>query len=312
MIVNPIIPIWLMAVISVAFLLVWRKGWAAFIRQLLLVILIFVINLRPMIKVENIQQKTLNMDVLFVIDNTISMFAEDMDHDARRMDVVKEDCEYIMDQLPGARYSVISFCNEAQRLTPYTTDREMVMLAIESLNATSKYYAQGTELGVVPDTIKDAIDGDGENAHIVFFISDGESNAKRDNPNFEALRKYIDSGAVLGYGTKQGGPMQVYSYYDSDDTEYLYYYDDDNNYRKAISKIDERSLKDIATAMGLTYVHMEDQNDIDAVLGEISSMRYEFIADGETTEGYADIYFYFLIPLVVILGVDCICIKRKL
>ena len=312
MIVNPIIPIWLMAVISVCFLLLWRKSIGAFIRQLLIVILIFVINLRPMMKVENLQEKTLDMDVLFVIDNTISMLAEDMPDDQRRIDVVKEDCDYIMDKLPGARYSVISFCNDAQRLTPYTTDKEMIELAIGSLNATSKYYAQGTSLSVVPDTILDAVDDDGENAHIVFFISDGESNTRRDDPDFESLRKYIDAGAVMGYGTKHGGPMRVYAFYGDEEWEYLHYYDDNFNYKEAISKIDEESLENIAESMGLTYVHMEDQRDIDDVINEILMMQHEFIADGDETEGYADIYFWFLIPLIAILAIDCICIKRKL
>ena len=49
-----------------------------------------------------------NVDVLFVIDNTISMLAEDYDGDGRRMDAVKEDCKYIMEQFPGASFSVVT------------------------------------------------------------------------------------------------------------------------------------------------------------------------------------------------------------
>lgn len=49
MIINPIIPIWLMAIICIALAIFKRKGKFAYIRQIIMIILLFMINLRMMI-----------------------------------------------------------------------------------------------------------------------------------------------------------------------------------------------------------------------------------------------------------------------
>ena len=109
MIINPIIPIWLMAVICVGIILLKRKGIWPFIRQILIAILLFVINLRIMVpgSVEHVQKQEMNAYVLFVVDDTISMLANDYDDGRTRLEGVREDCSYIMDKLPGARFAVI-------------------------------------------------------------------------------------------------------------------------------------------------------------------------------------------------------------
>ena len=45
---EPIIPIWLMAIICVVLLVIKRKGIIPYIRQIIMVLLLFAINLRPM------------------------------------------------------------------------------------------------------------------------------------------------------------------------------------------------------------------------------------------------------------------------
>ena len=81
--INPIIPIWVMAVISVVLLLLKRKGVAAYIRQIVIVALVFLINLRIAIPDGTVTKRNQTMEarVIFVVDNTISMLARDYDGD---------------------------------------------------------------------------------------------------------------------------------------------------------------------------------------------------------------------------------------
>ena len=87
---NPIIPIWLMAIICIGMLVMKRKGVWNFIRQILIVSLLFTLNLRIMVFSHEVEKLELNVDVLFVIDDSMSMLAEDFDGDGRRIDAVKE------------------------------------------------------------------------------------------------------------------------------------------------------------------------------------------------------------------------------
>lgn len=314
MIINPIIPVWLMGIICVILLLLKRKGMKNYIRQILVVVLLFVINLRIMVANGEATTVMTNVDVLFVVDNTISMLAEDYEDETRRIDAVKVDCNYIMEQMPGASFSVVSFANSVQTLIPYTVDYNNVMQALNTLNGQGSLYAMGTSLNDVLDAMEEMLDNDKDNYKIVFFISDGEITNEEKLKSYPELKNYIDAGAVLGYGTREGGPMKTVAFTgDEEEPEYLYYYEGLDE-KKAISKMDEENLKKIASDFGVSYVHMTEQSQIDDILERIQEeIKYSNQENTEqSTDGYSDIYYWFVIPLVLLLVIDFIYYKRKI
>lgn len=313
MIINPIIPIWAMAILCVFFLFLKRKGKVNYIRQILIVILLFVINMRIMVRGDDVPTVLPKVDVLFVVDNTISMLAEDYNGDGRRMDAVKNDCKYIMEQFPGASFSVVTFEDSVQTLVPYTVDANMAVETIGLLHGQTKYHAQGTSLNEVMGAMEQVLDDDRKNYKILFFISDGEVVNSEELKSYKGLEQYVDAGAVLGYGTEKGGPMKTVEYLD-EEPEYLYYYDDQYNEKLAISKIDEGNLKNIASDFGIDYVHMTDQSEIGSTIKDLQAKvdNLEITEDMESKEGYVDIYYLFVIPLVLLLLWDFIYYKRKI
>ena len=315
MIINPIIPIWVMAIICIFFLFLRRKGKVNTIRKFLIIILLFVINMRIMVRDGNVPTVMPKVDVLFVVDNTISMLAEDYNGDGRRIDAVKADCEYITEQIPGASFSVISFGDSVQRMIPYTVDANMTVETIGLLHGQPKYHAQGTSLNEVMGKMEQMLADERENYKILFFISDGEVVNSEDLKSYQGLDKYVDGGAVLGYGTEAGGPMKTVEYFeDEEDAEYLYYYDDNYDEKLAISKIDEGNLKSIASDFGIGYVHMTNQTEINSTIKDLQAKvsNLEITEDMESKEGYADIYYLFVIPLVLLLIWDFIYYKKKI
>lgn len=314
MILNPIIPIWLMGILCVILLLLKRKGIFSYIRQILVVVLLFAINLRIMVPNGEMTTMKTNVNVLFVIDNTISMLAEDYDGNTPRMDAVKKDCAYIMEQLPGASFSVVSFGNTVKTLMPYTIDTNNAKQAVESLHGQSSLHAQGTSLNDVLESLETSLEKDFEHFQVVFFISDGEITQEENLKSFSGLNKLIETGAVLGYGTDEGGAMRVPSYVgDEEEPEELYYYDDNFERRTALSKIDESNLKSIASDMGVSYIHMTSQSKIDDTLADVKhQMQYASTTEEMiVTEGYADTFFYLLPPLILLLAFDFIYYKRR-
>ena len=315
MIINPIIPVWLMGVLCIFFLFLKRKGTFHYIRQILIVLLLFIINLRIMVGTGETATVSANVDVLFVIDNTISMLAEDYNGDDRRIDAVKEDCRYIMEQLPGASFSVVSFGNSVRTMMPYTIDQNNALQAIRSLNGQATLYATGTSLNDVLDSLEDTLDNERDNYQIVFFISDGEITNEEELKSFSNLSDYIDGGAVLGYGTTDGGYMKVVSFTGSDDEpEYLYYYNEDYDEIKGVSKIDEDNLESIASDLDIPYVHMTKQAKIDSEISRIRNQIQSSSQDSEmnSLDNYTDIYYFFVIPLALLLIFDYIYYKRKI
>ncbi|MBQ9233757.1 MAG: VWA domain-containing protein [Lachnospiraceae bacterium] len=310
--INPIIPIWIMLLICIVFLFLGKKGKFNYIRQIIVILLLFVINLRPMLEDDNVPTVNQNVDVLFVVDDTISMLAEDYNGNGRRIDAVKEDCRYIAENIPTANFSVISIGNYTDKVIPYTSDINLFYQVIDSLSGQTRIYANGTSFNEAIEVMKKDLDNDRDNYQIVFFISDGEITSDEKLKSYSDLKDYIDDGAVLGYGTASGGPMKTVSYAgDDSEPEYLYYYDKHYNRIQAISKIDEVNLNKIATDMGVGYVHMTKQSDIDNKLDEIKK-NVEDLEYGKTgKKGYRDIYYFFVIPLCVLLIFDFIYYRRK-
>ena len=77
--IHPIIPIWILTPIFLllCFFLLKKRQLKGNIKTILILVLLFLINLRFQIRSDSLSPTTNNLDVLFVIDTTISMNAED-------------------------------------------------------------------------------------------------------------------------------------------------------------------------------------------------------------------------------------------
>ena len=316
---NPIIPIWLMTILCILMLAMKRKGIWNYIRQILIVGLIFTLNLRIMVPSGEVEKKEMNLDVLFVIDNSMSMLAEDYDGNGRRLDAVKSDCEYILDKLEGARFSVIEFGNVAYRLTPFTSDKDIIMTSIKSMEGQTQYYANGTTLNtpfiLMKDTLERAEEQDPDRLRLVYFFSDGENTSKTQKlGSFKSAEPYIYSGAVLGYGTEKGGKMKVHSYEgDYGEPFYMQTRDSKGKLVDAISYYDEKNLKLIASDLELFYYHMTKPSMIHDVIAENTDYITKVAdTDYNKVQGYAETYYWFAIPLVVLLIYDLVYYKWRL
>ena len=313
---HPIIPIWLMVIICVALLAIKRKGVVPYIRQILMVLLLFAINLRPMYissEVKVLRQK-LNCYCIIVVDDTLSMMAEDYNGDdgkVTRMDGAKADIDYITKNLTGAKFCIIDFNNDVNLLTPFTDDPAYVRAVVDAMYPLVDYHATGTNISVCKELLGTMINdakmlNDGH--VVVFFLSDGENTDDHKLVSFADVAEGIEGGAVMGYGTTKGGQMH---YYDELHDETVLVEDKRSYpYKPAVSSIDERNLKDIASDLGLNYIHMQDSEDIDVTLENIMQLLDK--QQEETTEyGYADTYYWFVIPLAALVAYEFISVKRR-
>jgi len=301
--IDPILPIWVMAVFCLLTLCMKRRGLFPFLRQLVLVAFLFVINLRISIPSTSVSSASMKMDVsvLFLIDNTISMQAVDYKENTSRLTGVKEDCSYIIDTLYGAEFSVISFDNTAKLLCPSTSDTEFAKNTISSISPMDEMYARGSSMNVCKELFTDVLKrlAKRDKPVAVFFISDGEITNEDTLSSFSDVASYIDYGAVLGYGTKEGGKMYVN---DSDsDTPTILQDETEYPYQDAISKLDETNLQQLAKDMKLSYINMTSQEHIEDTLEKIQQNVSASIEDSKETSGYQEIYYWFLIPVMGLL-----------
>ncbi len=297
----PIIPIWVMTIIclvlSIISLKQKKKNWLT----LGIIILLFFINLRIMIPTPSTKSLTNNLDVLFVIDTTISMNAEDYNGKNTRLSGVKKDCKYIINKLDGAKFSIITFHNYSKIITPFTQDTNITIETIDMLTPIEELYAKGSSLNTPIKNIISSLQSSqkkNDRLQIIFFFSDGEITDNSSLSSYQEVAKYVTNGAILGYGSKKGGHMKVTDKY-TNTKEYIL---DNSSYpnKLAVSKLDENNLKKIAKDINLNYIHMENQNKINKKLKEIESLIQTKI---ETTDlnSYEDTYYLLALPLLILL-----------
>lgn len=308
MIINPIIPVWVMLFFIPIFWVCISHEKVKRIRQIIIIVLIFLINLRIMVKTEDAEVISNDLDVLFVVDSTISMAAEDYNGDNTRLSAVKEDIKHIIEELEGAKFSIVSFDNSSKVLMPYTRDKDILYETIDVLQVSTYMFARGTTLNTAIDGMETQLESSSKNeerARIVFFISDGEitTNDTVDTSLFSAMSTYISDGAVLGYGTEDGGYMYVRT---SNSSSYQYV---EYEGKKALSTIDEDNLKLVADNLGIDYVNMSEHSNIDSKLQDIKDgVTYEF--DVVDKSSYQDTYYIFVVPLLGLLIYEFINFRR--
>lgn len=270
-------------------------------------------------------KKKSNLNVLFVVDNTISMLANDVG-EGTRLDKVKSDITDIVNELEGAQFSIISFNNDASLIAPFSQDTSHVINAINSLYPVERFYATGSSLDrpkELMDTMLSEIKSDKSQKTAVFYISDGEITAEGAVlSSFSSLAQYIDGGAVLGYGTKEGGTMRRLDEYEEAGYEEIMDYDI-YPAEPAVSKLDEKNLKQIASDLGIEYMNMTDSKAVisdarlSASLAKLKSqvkVKEEKSETGKTEEYIeppAYYGFFALVPFVLLVAGNAVYIIKK-
>ena len=315
MVTNPVVPVAaalpILAVILAAFIYIAvrrkdRLGRKIFdiVRVAAVIVLIFIINLRPMTKDFNTDVETKNVDVLFVVDTTISMWAQDYDGKDPRMEGVIDTASRIMDQLKGSSFALVRFDNRSRILAPFTQDKRSVKDAFDTIKAPDIWYASGTSLNTPYDDMQVLLDSSNQKEDkttIVFFISDGEITDDSALGSFTELAPLVDGGAVLGFGTESGGRMSD-SY-----GGYVYDYE---NYGDAVSRIDEANLRSIAGDLKIDYVHVTSPERIDGIVRSIKASSTTSRGTGRAVL-YNDTYYYYAAALLALLALEGYMLIRK-
>lgn len=232
-----------------------RLMWAV---RVLLVAACALLAFRPGVPGGEAKTVATNVDVVIALDNTTSMLAEDWsggeaDEPGRRIDGVRQDVRALIEAYPGARFSLIAFDNSAQVRLPLTTDTSALVGSLDVMAPPPTDRSSGSSIGVaapvLQETLENAAEAEGR-ARLVFYLGDGEQTAEAEPESFEGSADLIDGGAVLGYGTEEGGRMKAVASPGTERDEYL---TDPATGEPALSRVDEAALGTIADQLGVGF-----------------------------------------------------------
>ncbi|WP_309127216.1 VWA domain-containing protein [Microbacterium sp.] len=268
--------------------------------RLLMLLVVFVMLLRPGIPGGTSQTLATDTDVVIVVDTTASIVAEDWEGDRPRLDGVRADVQAIVDEYPGARFALISFDASAQLRLPLTTDATALMSSLDVMRPEVTDQSRGSSIGIanrmLADTLSAAAKAAPDRSRMVFYLGDGEQTASHDPESFASSARYVDSGSVLGYGTAEGGPMKKTTGRGGEAGEYIEYQGE-----PAMSVIDEDNLRVISEELGIEYQSRSADAAIE--LPEAPTSTTDYSASGEVGT-VIELYWIAALLLVVLVGVE--------
>ncbi|MFE4079343.1 VWA domain-containing protein [Paenarthrobacter sp. YIM B13468] len=217
------------------------------------VVLLVLAALRPGWPGSEARTAVADVDVFFVVDTSTSMAAEDYNGTGTRLSGATSDVMAIAKELAGARFSLITFDNKATVRMPLSQDATALQTAMTTLQPQNPRYANGSSVTGAGALLKDRLAAAREQhpgrPALVFYAGDGENTAAEAPVPLPVDANSVSGGAVLGYGTGQGGRMK-----DTSDTE-VRYLQDKGSGEDAVSRIDEGQLQNIASQLQVPYVH---------------------------------------------------------
>ena len=289
-----------------------RATRLAWVRRAALVLVVGVVGLCPATTTSQQGAAGVDVELFFVVDLTGSMAATDWGTgtgtgtgaaDAgTRLDGARHDVVSLVADIPGARYSVLTFDSQASRQLPLTSDARAVGTWAQTVRQEITAYSQGSLTDRPLDALRSALAGAAERhpsrVRLVFFLSDGEQTVDGEPASYADLAPLVDGGAVLGYGTEAGGRMRSYDGAFVVDPDAPYIQDGPSD---AVSHLDEASLRATADQLGVAYVHRTGPDETASIVAAVDPDQ--IAADGRRdVTTYSDLTWPFAALGVLLLA----------
>lgn len=304
MILNPILPIYIIALLAIfivalsVFCIIKKKYRSvATLRRILVLVFLLITLLRPSLADGTVQQVSMDVTLFLIIDNSNSMYVEDVNGDTR-MSALKKDALKIIKTFPGAHYSILALDKATYTLLPTTTDLNATIVGIDTLDATSSQDSSGSNLNdlivFAQEGIKQYNKKHPESQNIVVLMSDGETTTDSvDAISFSSF-KAVSAGLVLGYGSSEGGVAPYFASYANRGVV------KENQYcSSCISKINEDYLQKVASNYHFKYTH--SYGDIDtALINNLKDTAKSKIDTSSNKSAVSNTEFYWIFALIVL------------
>ena len=266
----------------------------------LLMLVISLVN--PKIGTELKTVKREGVDIVFAIDVSKSMLAEDIA--PNRIIKSKRIVSELLNNLGSDRVGIIAYASTAIPVLPITTDFSSARMFLESLN-TDMLSSQGTSIAEAINLSKNYFNDENQTNRVLCVISDGEDHENQNN-NLSDIAK--ESGITIisiGVGSTNGAPIPI------KENNIVKTYKKDEKGEVVITKLNENILNDMATQTGGIYFKGDNTslvvNNIVDKLKEMDKQEFE----SKQFVSFKDQFQWFLFVGLFLIILDVVVFERK-
>jgi len=251
-------------------------------------------------KLEKVQRK--GADLVIALDVSNSMLSQDIRPD--RLTRAVQGISKLIDRLEGDRIGIIVFAGKAYVQLPITTDYAAAKMFLSTIS-TQMVPSQGTAIGDAIELSVQSFKAD-ERSKAIIIITDGENH---EGNVLESAKTATEKGIkifTIGMGSPEGSPIPLFDTYGNQTG-----YKTDRQGQTIVSKLDETTLQQLASAGNGIYVRASTgQDGLTRILDEINALEKQEIETKMFSE-YETRFQYFIAICLFLLIVDLLIPERK-
>ena len=233
----------------------WRPGIKFWLLQAALALLILMLA-RPQLGTKISHEKRTGIETIICVDISNSMLAEDVA--PSRLDRAKMMVENLVDHFTDDKIGLIVFAGDAFVQLPITSDYVSAKMFLSSIDP-SMMGTQGTDIARAVDMATHSFTQEKDIGKAIIVITDGEDHEGGAVEAAEAAKKAGMRVYMLGIGSTRGAPIPIPNTGD---------YMTDNTGQTVMSALNEDMCKQIASAGGGAYIHVENNSNAQGLLDQ--------------------------------------------
>ena len=271
------------------------------IKVVVIILLVFGL-VNPKIGTELKTVKREGVDIVFALDVSKSMLAEDIA--PNRIFKAKRLVSEIFNKLGSDRVGIIAYASTAIPVLPITTDFSSAKMFLESLN-TDMLSSQGTSIIEAIQLSKGYFDDDNQTNRILCILSDGEDHEFKEDQLFSAIQESGITIFTVGLGSSKGAPIPI------KENNIVKSYKKDEKGEVVITRLNENLLQKMANQSAGKYIKGDNTNKVvDDIINELKEMdKKEF--ESKQFVSFKDQFQWFLGFGLLLLLIDSIVFNKK-
>ena len=261
---------------------------------------IALVNPKVGTKLETVKRE--GVDIVFAVDVSKSMLAEDIA--PNRLEKAKQLVTQIINNLASDRVGIIAYAGKAFPQLPITTDYASAKMFLQNMN-TDMLSSQGTAINEAIRLATTYFDDEQQTNRVLIIISDGEDHSEEaasvaEEANEEGVRIF-----TIGVGDVNGGPIPERR------NGVIANYKKDSQGETVITRLDEETLKSIASLANGVYINGKNTNEVVETISEILNAMDKKEFETKQFSDFKDQFQWFLGFAVFFLLLDIFLLERK-
>ena len=251
-------------------------------------------------KLETVKRE--GVDIVFAIDVSKSMLAEDVA--PNRLKKAQQLTAQIINNLVSDRVGIIAYAGKAVPQLPITTDYAAAKMFLQNLN-TDMLSSQGTAIGEAIQLSRTYFNDEAQTNRVLVILSDGEDHNDLSVEVAEAAAKEGIKIFTIGVGTEKGGPIPIKK------NGIVMRYKKDSDGETVITKLDKKTLSEIAKASNGIFIEGKSTKEVTDQVGQILNALDKKEFEAKEFSEFKDQFQWFLGFALFFLILDVFLLERK-